>query len=193
MRKKSHISLAMYIVDSLAEQELSKHKRAFYLGSILPDCKPSFITTKHAYDGTFLMVQEEIKRLAEATDICNRRTFYKDLGQIIHYIADYFTFPHNKHYEGNLKDHCIYEEKLKKSLREYIHSGAAIRDVKTDNEMDTAQDICNFIQKAHGIYVNIKTDVEKDCQMIVSLCQQVAKAIMHLFHIRCENLPAVAI
>ena len=47
MRKKSHISLAKYIVGSLEEQDLVKHKKAFYLGSILPDCKPSFLTVKH--------------------------------------------------------------------------------------------------------------------------------------------------
>ena len=31
------------------------------------------------------------------------------LGVIIHYIADYFTFPHNDHYPGNVKDHCYYD------------------------------------------------------------------------------------
>ena len=35
------------------------------------------------------------------------------LGVIIHYIADYFTFPHNDHYPGNVKDHCYYERDLK--------------------------------------------------------------------------------
>ena len=33
---------------------------------------------------------------------------------ITHYVSDYFTFPHNANYPGNLKDHCIYEEELKK-------------------------------------------------------------------------------
>ena len=46
MRKKSHISLAKYIVGRVEEQGLVKHKKAFYLGSILPDCKPSFFTEK---------------------------------------------------------------------------------------------------------------------------------------------------
>ena len=65
MRKKSHISLAKYIVDSLEEQDLVKHKKAFYLGSILPDCKPSFLTVKHEMEGTFPKLQQDLKRLLE--------------------------------------------------------------------------------------------------------------------------------
>ena len=120
MRKKSHISLAKYIVDSLEEQDLVKHKKAFYLGSILPDCKPSFLTVKHEMEGTFPKLQQDLKRLLELqrTSQINMRVFYRNLGEVIHYIADYFTFPHNPHYTGNLKDHCVYEKHLKYSLRE---------------------------------------------------------------------------
>ena len=40
-------------------------------------------------------------------------------------MADYFTFPHNKTYEGNLAAHNSYEAELKNRLRECILSGAA--------------------------------------------------------------------
>ena len=36
MRKKSHISLARYIVANTKDEELKKHKLSFYIGSILP-------------------------------------------------------------------------------------------------------------------------------------------------------------
>lgn len=181
MRKKSHISLAKYIVDSLGEQELMKHKKAFYLGSILPDCKPSFLTTKHEIQGTFSKVQEEIFRLSEGRNVQNMRAYFRDLGQVIHYIADYFTFPHNAHYDGSLKDHCAYEEKLKKSLREYIRSGEAARNRAIAKTMDTPEAICNFIRNAHDSYMKLKSNVEADCKMIVALCHQVVEAIIQLF------------
>ena len=44
MRKKSHISLARDIVRNSEDEGLRKHKWAFYLGSILPDIKPSFLS-----------------------------------------------------------------------------------------------------------------------------------------------------
>ncbi|MCI9174362.1 MAG: zinc dependent phospholipase C family protein [Lachnospiraceae bacterium] len=186
MRKKSHISLAKYIVDSLGEQELEKHKKAFYLGSILPDCKPSFITVKHEMEGTFPKVQHELEELVERqkNSQINMRVFYRNLGEVIHYIADYFTFPHNPHYPGNLKDHCIYEEQLKHGLKEYIASGEAERNSEwvrhSVMNLNSTADICNFIRKAHETYVKLKNSVEDDCRHIVTLCHQVVVAVIRL-------------
>ena len=186
MRKKSHISLAKYIVDSLGEQELQKHKKAFYLGSILPDCKPSFITIKHELEGTFPKVQHELEELVERQKNAqiNMRVFYRNLGEVIHYIADYFTFPHNPHYPGNLKDHCIYEEHLKRGLKEYIASGEAEKNSEWVRlsvvNLNSTADICNFIRKAHETYVKLKNSVEDDCRHIVTLCHQVVVAVIRL-------------
>lgn len=151
MRKKSHISLAKYIVDSLGEQELQKHKKAFYLGSILPDCKPSFITIKHEMEGTFPKVQHELEELVERQKNAqiNMRVFYRNLGEVIHYIADYFTFPHNPHYPGNLKDHCIYEEHLKRGLKEYIASGEAEKNGSVRLEKKEDHFVNQFVTHRH--------------------------------------------
>lgn len=181
MQKKSHISLAKYIVDSMKEQELKKHEKAFYLGSILPDCKPSFLTTRHEIEGTFSMVQESIRRLVEGEYGQNMRAFFRELGQVIHYVADYFTFPHNANYCGTLREHCSYETQLKKTLKEYIVSGEAARNRARVRALDTPEAICAFIQNAHDTYMNLKSDVDHDCQTIVALCHQVAEAVLKLF------------
>lgn len=186
MRKKSHISLARYIVGSMEEQDLSKHKKAFYLGSILPDCKPSFLTERHEIEGTFSKVQDNLKELVEKRQDSeiNLRVFYRNLGEIIHYVADYFTFPHNAHYPGNLKDHCVYEEHLKDSLREYIRSGEAEKSriwiQKNAAQFSSTEAICEFIQRAHEAYIKIKNTVEEDCRQIVALCYQVVEAVILL-------------
>ena len=44
MRKKSHISLAHYLMNSEGMESIQHHKGAFYIGSILPDCVPSFLS-----------------------------------------------------------------------------------------------------------------------------------------------------
>ena len=59
MRKKSHISLARYLVRNLDDTGLRKHKLSFYIGSILPDCKPSFLYKKHEITGTFPKVKRD--------------------------------------------------------------------------------------------------------------------------------------
>ena len=93
MRKKSHISLARYIVNDMKIPVMTEHRKAFYLGSILPDCKPSFLTQRHEFDGTFDMVKERIRVLSEDSDLIveNGRVFMRRLGEVIHYIADYFN------------------------------------------------------------------------------------------------------
>lgn len=181
MRKKSHISLAKYIVDSLNEQSLQKHKKAFYLGSILPDCKPSFLTTRHEIQETFDQVAEKIHRLSSGEDVKNLRVYFRDLGQVIHYVADYFTFPHNRNYTGTLRDHCTYEKRLKQSLKEYIRSGEAARNSEKARRFRSPEAICEFIRRAHEAYMSRKTNVERDCHMIVALCHQVVEGIIRLF------------
>ena len=199
MRKKSHISLAKYIVNSLEEQELVKHKKAFYLGSILPDCKPSFLTVKHEMEGTFPKFQQDLKKLLELqqTAQINMRVFYRNLGEMIHYIADYFTFPHNAHYTGNLKDHCIYEKHLKHMLNDYIQSGEAERNrvnIKLSvQNLSSAEAICDFIKNTHERYVKLKNTGEGDCRQIVSLCHQVVEAVIMLIHRETALKPAVVV
>ena len=183
MRKKSHISLAMYLVNHLETAELVNHRRSFYIGSILPDCKPSFLTTRHEFDGTFQMVKNRILKLTTQSDFQsdNSVSYMMDLGQIVHYIADYFTYPHNEIYDGNLKDHCVYEKQLKFSLRAYIKSGEAERNQNQPRQFETPQALFSFIQKAHDEYLKMKHSVEEDCMYIVRICHQVVAAILQLF------------
>ena len=93
MRKKSHISLARYIAQDMDFPTMNHHRKAFYLGSILPDCKPSFLTQRHEFVGTFDMVRERICNLSQDSDLMldNGRAYMRRLGEIIHYIADYFN------------------------------------------------------------------------------------------------------
>ena len=85
MRKKSHISLARDIVRNSEDEGLRKHKWAFYLGSILPDIKPSFLYKKHEIDGTFEQVKKEVRELSDSHGKYREHAtkYYRDLGQII--------------------------------------------------------------------------------------------------------------
>ena len=198
MRKKSHISLARYMVENLKDEELKHHKFSFYLGSILPDIKPSFLYKRHEMDGPFPYVRRHIRRLSEGDALIRKKKgckYYRDLGQISHYLADYFTFPHNTIYPGSLKDHCSYEEKLKRDLRSYLKSGEATRhhrllQLKEEHEklqnkknaepLIDAEAICAFIQKSHDEYLAHKHGVEDDIEHIVEVNHKALDAMMKL-------------
>lgn len=182
MRKKSHISLARDIVRNSDDEGLRKHRWAFYLGSILPDIKPSFVYKKHEINGTFEQVRKEIGALSDLHGKYKERAtkYYRNLGQITHYIADYFTFPHNGIYPGNLKDHCSYEEVLKLRLREYLKRDKKDRWHFAQYHFNSAEALCDFIKLQHEEYLKRKIDVNEDIRNIVSLNYQVVEGIRQL-------------
>ncbi len=67
MRKKSHISLARFLVRKAGDDVLRRRWKAFYVGSLLPDCRPSFLTVRHEYDETIDLVEHKIRKLMEDT------------------------------------------------------------------------------------------------------------------------------
>lgn len=182
MRKKSHISLARFLVRGLENDVLRRRWKAFYIGSLLPDCRPSFLTMRHEYDVTFDMVEEKIRSLVESADerSLDSMRYMIDLGQVFHYIADYFTFPHNSNYPGNLKDHCIYEKYLKLRLRAYIREGAAVFHEEYSWRMSSVDDILEFIRSNHSEYMKKLHSVDEDCEYITRVCSQVLSAISQL-------------
>lgn len=189
MRKKSHISLAKYMVENLNDEGLKKHKLSFYFGSILPDIKPSFIYKRHEINRTFPSIRRHIARLSEGKKAIkkNGRKYYMDLGQISHYLADYFTFPHNESYDGSLKEHCSYEKKLKYDLRSYIRSGNCKELLNTDSNFSSADALCDFIQRMHDDYLGRKHDVEDDIRHIIDINQKALGGMMTLLARRREK------
>ena len=182
MRKKSHISLAWYLMNSEGMETLGQHKGSFYIGSILPDCIPSFLVRKHTIEDSFKVLEKEFEKLVSHFDPNKGadRYFCRHLGVITHYISDYFTFPHNANYPGKLKDHCIYEEALKHEIRAYVHSPEAVKK-RLGETIHTPQAILEFVRRMHQIYLRMQSAVKRDCEFITSLCHTVVDALLLLF------------
>jgi hypothetical protein len=185
MRKKSHISLAKYLLDNVDSRLLDEHRKAFILGSILPDCKPSFVTTKHNMEETFSMVCEFISSLTvNSWEFKKISTAYcRRLGEVTHYLADYFTFPHNAVFNGTLREHCSYEKKLKFALKEYIHGGEVEVNSNIVKTFTTPAQLCDYVKKIHDRYLTCIKNVESDCHYIVALCHVAVAGILHLLEL----------
>lgn len=185
MRKKSHISLANYLIKSMKFEALKDHKKSFYIGSILPDCVPSFITRKHNIEETFGILKEEILKITDNYDMNKGFTRYysRHLGVITHYIADYFTFPHNDIFPGNLKEHCTYERDLKLAFRTYVLSEEAVISREKIALFKTVDEILDFVKEMHEEYLKAIKVIKVDCMYIVELCHKVVDAILHIFEL----------
>ncbi len=189
MRKKSHISLAKYLMNNLNVQDLHDHKKAFYIGSILPDIKPSFLTKRHTIDETFDILMDEIKKITIDYDINKGINSYyaRHLGVITHYLSDYCTFPHNSIFTGTLSEHCYYEKELKHSLREFVLSASAQRERTEYKKSHTIEEIGHFILKTHREYLRAIKTVKADIHYIIELCFKVVDAILMFFEMALER------
>lgn len=204
MRKKSHISLAKHIVNISDIPNFSKHKKAFYVGSILPDCKPSFLTKRHEINETFALVEKGIHKLTQGYDSPQELStmYFEKLGEVVHYIADYFTFPHNKEYPGTMAEHCVYEGELKHKLRSYIRDfdekklevwkrNLQLEDLE---RFQSVADICDFLKEEHRNYIRRgHHSVEEDCKYIVGICSKIVMAILHVCRLTMEHKKVYAI
>ena len=184
MRKKSHILLARCIADQMKTAgELHDHRKAFCLGNILPDIKPSFFTEKHEFEETFGSIEEKMEDLtADWTEDWNERVYWRRLGEIIHYVADYFTFPHNGTFEGNLRAHGQYERVLSQNLKSYIKDGHAGVYMETAVLFPKLQDLIAFIQTQHQTYLCKKRCIQEDIEFILTTCYQAAQGLFALLN-----------
>ena len=182
MRKKSHVSLSRYLLDHIDSELLENHRKAFIVGSVLPDCKPSFVTTKHNMEETFDMVCEFIRKLTVNSDDYKKisTAYCRKLGEVTHYLADYFTFPHNKTFDGTLRQHNSYEKHLKNELKAFVQEGKAEAYAEHVIHFETLNQLLEYIKVHHRRYMNCKRSVEEDIHYILSVCYQVFQGLFQL-------------
>lgn len=182
MRKKSHILLARYLADQMpGVMSLQLHRKAFCLGNILPDIRPSFVTKRHEFFGTFDEIQNKIEELVLLRpEECNERVYWRRFGEVMHYMADYFTFPHNRTYTGNLAQHNHYEKILKDDLKTCILSGKAHQYLEKAIEFTSLEQLTGYIKERHELYLGKLRNVEEDIRYIINVCFQVVQGIFQL-------------
>lgn len=182
MRKKSHILLARYLADQMkTEASLQSHRKAFCLGNILPDIRPSFVTKRHEFFGTFDEIQEKIRALVSMSpQEYNERVYWRQFGEVMHYMADYFTFPHNKTYTGSLAQHNHYEKELKNNLKACILSGRAYSHLDKAIHFNSLEHLMDYINTSHERYLQKLRNVEEDIHYILNVCFQVIQGIIQL-------------
>lgn len=158
MWKSAHVRLAKYLASQDELVSLNKHYIAFIVGSILPDCMPSFITRRHRLEDTLFILKKELQKVSECSEVTFR--FCLHLGIVLHYIADYFTYPHNKIFHGNFLEHCLWEKNQLKYLTSYLQKPT----VKSNTN-----GLCMYLQRKHEQYLKESVSLEHDCKYIAEV------------------------
>ena len=117
----SHTTVASGLLDYLEQTEgVTFDRKAFYFGNLKPDLKGEYLTKPHFPSLMFEEVMQKIRDFVKNFRIekVNGAQLSEALGEICHYITDFFSFPHNDTiYEHGLFAHYVYEKRTALGIR----------------------------------------------------------------------------
>ena len=104
------------------------------------------------------------------------------------FAENYLKKIYNCVFTGSIREHCIYEKKLKFALRSYIRSGEINVNSTVVRRFTTPQQLCDYVIQIHQQYLKCNKTVESDCRYIVALCHVAVAGILNLLeHYRNSN------
>ncbi|WP_373164028.1 zinc dependent phospholipase C family protein [Agathobaculum sp. Marseille-P7918] len=121
MDSVSHIRVAHLLMDYVEQTcGVTFDSSGFVYGNLKPDLTGTYLTKRHNPSIMMDEVMDKIRAFTEKYTIgpVNGRELSVDLGEICHYMTDFFTYPHNDDiYERNLLAHYLYEKRVALVIR----------------------------------------------------------------------------
>lgn len=126
----------------------------------------------HNYENVLLVMRRLFDSVQNQERLGMRR--YYHLGKLTHYVADAFTFPHNRKFCGDLKEHCRYEKMLHSQFSDVLQKQMGIR--------EESKGLHSFrrIEVLHKEYLEKAGTYDIDCRYILKavvmlLCNEIQK------------------
>lgn len=179
MRRKSHISLGRYLTDRYMTALPGSCRKAFLLGCIQPDTNPATYLKGslryqwlrgHNYQNSHRFLRRISRRLEGKSSLS--LFDYYTLGKLIHYTADAFTFAHNAHFPGDLRQHRSYEADLQKYFLPYLQQQTCLTVYPSDT-------ILEGIRNFHQSYRRKETDIRRDSRYALRACCCIFAVLLH--------------
>ena len=121
MDSVSHIRVANLLMDYVEQTcGVTFDQSGFLYGNLKPDLTGTYLTKRHNPSIMMDEVMDKIRTFTQKYTIAptNGHDLSVDLGEICHYMTDFFTYPHNDDiYEHNLLAHYIYEKRVALVIR----------------------------------------------------------------------------
>ncbi|MDO4270962.1 MAG: zinc dependent phospholipase C family protein [Eubacteriales bacterium] len=124
MDSVSHVRVAHLLLDYVEQTcGVTFDQSGFVYGNLKPDLTGTYLTKRHYPSLMMDEVMEKIRAFAEKYTIgpVNGHELSVDLGEICHFITDFFTYPHNDDiYDHNLLAHYVYEKRIALVIRRRV-------------------------------------------------------------------------
>ena len=173
MNSNSHKMLADYLASSFLQNVSNLSIRLFKIGCTEPD--RNLITylkgslrnqwfRGHNWVNSRNMILTAVKKL-ESKEYFTPIDYYR-IGRLVHYVADAFTYAHNYHFLGNLRDHRYYEDTLEESISAAFGTSLYLSDAQQGNTED-------IILKYRKQYLLAGSGADTDSAFIKIVCSQI--------------------
>lgn len=175
-----HTTVAKYLLSYLEQKYgVTFDRKAFYFGNLKPDLKGEYLTKRHYPSLMFEEVMQKIRDFNENNEMGqdNDVQLSEDLGEICHYMTDFFSFPHNDTiYERGLFAHYVYEKrtaiKIRGQLSEERFAGWAERSCAC--LPNTTDQLIRELKRQHSAYAlqtehGIADDIEQICCVLTMM------------------------
>jgi len=185
MHKKEHAALANFLLSFSNNEELLKHKKAFFIGCVGPDYNPLTYTRGsirnkllhgHHAPNSKSLIMKCLKKLPHK----ETRSFlwYFKLGTLMHYVADSFTYPHNSFYDGTLLDHRVYERDMHEIFAKKTDS------YESKKASVDLSNIVHFFKEHHLMYSKGNHSIENDCEYILKVTLEILGHLAPSKHVK---------
>ena len=182
MKSKDHKVLSKYLIEKTEYSISYRCRYAFIYGTLEPDLNPftylrgslnQQMLRGHNYDNVQNTIKKLINKLKNEKEWGVRKCFL--LGKLIHYIADIFTYPHNRIFTGTLKEHCQYESEF------HLYFNAMLERDVVMGIPDYDRGLFQQIEEYHQQYLKAQRDFSSDSIYIVAITSMVFSYFMEVY------------
>lgn len=178
MKKISHIKLGLYISKM---ENLKPYSFWICLGSIAPDFDIPSLIRKHNYENTYEKRRRAFVKLQRDGVFGPLSCFSLGIG--LHYLADYFTYPHNNNFSGSTTDHWQYEQKLVSYFADTINSLSS-----SNITMDILPgELFKYVETLHEEYLTKEPSFSNDTFYILQVAVATAVVYRKLFSLNTNS------
>lgn len=179
MKSYDHKQLAEYLSQTILDTHSYLQVRLFIHGCVFPDHNPlgylQGLFAGHPMKIHFTTYSiPKLQRLLEKLESKESLSLwgYYQLGVLIHYLADAFTYPHNETFTDNMLAHAKYEsQELHTALTQALAGDFTLSENNLHKERDLWYTFCSL----HKTYEETAPAPETDVRYIMPLCERACR------------------
>lgn len=175
MKSTSHFAIGHLLYAALQSRGIYLNRIAFVYGNISPDYDPFLLVPTHFSKTCERSIAEISAMLCEFPLEDDGRVgveYSKRLGIMCHFICDFFCRAHNKCFEGGLKRHASYENRMDQYLRRNWQDLFDLEGSALPCRSETARILAYDIADKKSEYLSSPASFKTDLEFAFEACMQ---------------------